>query len=97
MLIAAALCPPSPLLLRQLTADADEAASLDHYLRKTHCKTAALMANSCKAVAVLGGHGAADCQAAWEYGRHLGLAFQLVDDIMDFTCSGAVWVGWGCG
>lgn len=40
----------------QLTADAEEAASLDHYMRKTYCKTASLMANSCKAVAVLGGH-----------------------------------------
>ncbi|KAI3431341.1 hypothetical protein D9Q98_004398 [Chlorella vulgaris] len=71
----------------QLTADADEAASMDHYLRKTYCKTASLMANSCKAVAVLGGHSQADCHAASEYGRHVGLAFQLVDDIMDFTCT----------
>jgi hypothetical protein len=61
---------------------------MDHYMRKTYCKTASLMANSCKAVAVLGGHPAADCQLAAEYGRHLGLAFQLVDDIMDFTSTG---------
>jgi geranyl diphosphate synthase len=72
----------------QLTADAEEAASMDHYLRKTHCKTASLMAHSCRAVAVLGGHAAADCAAAGEYGRHVGLAFQLVDDVMDYTCTG---------
>lgn len=71
----------------QLTADAEEAASMDHYMRKTYCKTASLMANSCKAVAVLGGHSVADCQLAHDYGRHVGLAFQLVDDIMDFTCT----------
>ena len=50
---------------------------MDHYINKTFFKTASLMANSCKAVAVLGGHGPAVCQAAWEYGRHLGLAFQV--------------------
>lgn len=61
---------------------------MDHYMRKTYCKTASLMANSCRAVAVLGGHGAGDCGAAAEYGRHVGLAFQLVDDVMDYTCSG---------
>ncbi|PSC71876.1 geranyl diphosphate synthase [Micractinium conductrix] len=71
----------------QLTADAEEACSMDHYLRKTYCKTASLMANSCKSMAVLGGHSPADCQLAHEYGRHVGLAFQLVDDIMDFTSS----------
>lgn len=71
----------------QLTADAEEATSLDHYMRKTYCKTASLMANSCKSVAVLGGHSPTDCHLASEYGRHVGLAFQLVDDIMDFTSS----------
>ena len=83
------LSSPCPPLTVQLTADADEAASMDHYMRKTYCKTASLMANSCKAVAVLGGNPAGDCQLAAEYGRHLGLAFQLVDDIMDFTSTGA--------
>ena len=73
------LSSPCPPLTVQLTADADEAASMDHYMRKTYCTTASLMAHSCKAVAVL----------AAEYGRHLGLAFQLVDDIMDFTSTGA--------
>lgn len=61
---------------------------MDHYMRKTYCKTASLMANSCRSVAVLGGHSAEDCHAASEYGRHVGLAFQLVDDIMDFTSTG---------
>eukprot|EP00891_Asterochloris_glomerata_P006715 jgi/Astpho2/6715/Aster-06736 len=69
----------------QLTATPEQALSVDHYISKTFYKTASLMANSCKAVAVLGGHGPAVCQAAWEYGRHLGLAFQFVDDMLDFT------------
>eukprot|EP00887_Chlorella_sp_A99_P002303 scaffold10.g2303.t1 len=73
----------------QLTADPEEALSMDHYLRKTFFKTASLMANSCKSVAILGGYPADVCQDAWDYGRHLGLAFQLVDDVMDFTSTAA--------
>ena len=35
------------------------------------------MANSCKAIALLGGQTQEVCQQAWDYGRHLGLAFQV--------------------
>lgn len=73
----------------QLTTDPEEAMSMDHYMRKTYYKTASLMANSCKSVAVQGGYSPEVCMDAWAYGRHLGLAFQLVDDIMDFTVSAA--------
>jgi geranyl diphosphate synthase len=71
----------------QMTASSVEASSLDHYLSKTFYKTASLMANSCKSVAVLAGCSPAESNGAWEYGRHLGLAFQLVDDVLDFTAS----------
>lgn len=39
-----------------MTATESERLDLEHYLSKTYCKTASLMANSAKAVAVLGGH-----------------------------------------
>ncbi|KAL6773881.1 GPS1 [Auxenochlorella protothecoides x Auxenochlorella symbiontica] len=72
----------------QLTADPEQALCLDHYLRKTYCKTASLMANSARSVALLGPEPGPDAaQAAWDYGRALGLAFQLVDDVLDFTAS----------
>ena len=51
--------------------------SLDHYVRKTFYKTASLMANSAKAVAILGGQSREVSELAWQYGRHLGLAFQV--------------------
>ena len=69
----------------QMTAAPDDARSMDHYMRKTFYKTASLVANSCKSVAVLAGCESEEAAAAWEYGRHVGLAFQLVDDILDFT------------
>lgn len=50
---------------------------MDHYLRKTFYKTASLMANSCKAIAVLAQQPAEVAHAAWTYGNELGLAFQV--------------------
>lgn len=60
-----------------MTKSEENLLSMDHYVRKTFFKTASLMANSCRAVAVLGGGGDATAQAAWDYGRNLGLAFQV--------------------
>jgi geranyl diphosphate synthase len=73
----------------QMGASPQEAASMEHYLLKTTYKTATLFANGCRSVAVLGDHSQQEVEAAWAYGRHLGLAFQLVDDILDFTGSSA--------
>ena len=61
----------------QMTSTEEDLVSLDHYVRKTFHKTASLMANSCKAIAILGGQDREVAQSAWEYGRHVGLAFQV--------------------
>eukprot|EP00181_Compsopogon_caeruleus_P004365 CAMPEP_0184678860 /NCGR_PEP_ID=MMETSP0312-20130426/1671_1 /TAXON_ID=31354 /ORGANISM="Compsopogon coeruleus, Strain SAG 36.94" /LENGTH=399 /DNA_ID=CAMNT_0027127927 /DNA_START=323 /DNA_END=1522 /DNA_ORIENTATION=+ len=53
------------------------------YLRKTFFKTASLIANSCQASAMLALHPPEICHLAFEYGRNLGMAFQLVDDALD--------------
>jgi geranylgeranyl pyrophosphate synthase len=57
-------------------------AAFDMYVRKTYYKTASLMANSCRAIAMLGGYPADVADAAERYGMHLGMAFQLVDDLL---------------
>lgn len=57
----------------------------ESYMAKTFFKTASLMANSCRAVTMLAGHGRDVADAAYAYGEHLGIAFQLVDDMLDFT------------
>jgi all-trans-nonaprenyl-diphosphate synthase len=62
-------------------------ASIDSYLDKTYYKTASLMANSAKAAAVLSDAGNEVAEQLYNYGRNLGLAFQIVDDILDFTGS----------
>lgn len=64
-----------------------EAAALRYYLHKNYYKTGSLMANSCRAAVRLAGHAEAVQQCAFAYGRHVGLAFQLVDDVLDFEQS----------
>ncbi|KZT72951.1 terpenoid synthase [Daedalea quercina L-15889] len=55
------------------------------YLQKTYMKTASLMAKGVRAAVVLGGcrEGEVWKEVAYAYGRNLGIAFQLVDDILD--------------
>ena len=65
-------------------------ASIDSYLDKTYYKTASLMANSAKAAAVLSDSSTEVAENLYNYGRNLGLAFQIVDDILDFTGSAEV-------
>ncbi|KAJ3025878.1 UNVERIFIED_CONTAM: coq1 putative hexaprenyl diphosphate synthase [Siphonaria sp. JEL0065] len=60
-------------------------ARFEYYLTKTYMKTASLIANSCRAAAVLGGSDVVVADAVYRYGRALGLAFQVVDDMLDFT------------
>lgn len=65
----------------------DSTLSLDAYLSKSYYKTASLIANSAKASAVLSETSATVQDHLYTYGKHLGLAFQIVDDILDFTSS----------
>ncbi|KAI9348137.1 isoprenoid synthase domain-containing protein [Obelidium mucronatum] len=60
-------------------------ARFEYYLTKTYMKTASLIANSCRAAAVLGGSDVVVADAVYKYGKALGLAFQVVDDMLDFT------------
>ena len=59
--------------------------TLEEYLEKSHNKTASLIAASCKSAAVFSGVSEDIKVDMYEYGKHLGLAFQVVDDILDFT------------
>ncbi|OEL17951.1 Solanesyl-diphosphate synthase 1, mitochondrial [Dichanthelium oligosanthes] len=64
--------------------------SMDYYLQKTYYKTASLISNSCKAVAILAGHTAeVSMLALTNSGSMQGLAFQLIDDVLDFTGTSA--------
>lgn len=61
--------------------------TLTYYLKKTYLKTASLISKSCRAAALLGRADATTVEAAYLYGKNLGLAFQLIDDMLDYTRS----------
>lgn len=58
--------------------------ALARYDRRIHAKTASLFRAATEAAAVLGGANGAQEVALAEYGRLLGTAFQIVDDVLDF-------------
>lgn len=62
--------------------------TVSYYLQKTYLKSASLISKSCRAAALLGEHPMEVVEAAYQYGKNLGLAFQLVDDMLDYTVSG---------
>ena len=63
----------------------DSAQSFSKYINKSYCKTASLIANSCKAAGVLSGINDENLTSLYDFGKNIGLAFQVVDDILDFT------------
>ncbi|KAL8816219.1 MAG: hypothetical protein Q9223_004728 [Gallowayella weberi] len=63
--------------------------TLSYYLQKTYLKSASLISKSCRAAALLSQNTPEVVEAAYSYGKNLGLAFQLVDDMLDYTVSGA--------
>ena len=73
--------------ISQLQALFDVDITLEDYLEKSFFKTASLISASCRGEAVFSGADEGLKQDMGDYGRHLGLAFQVVDDILDFTQS----------
>ncbi|MGD1936200.1 MAG: solanesyl diphosphate synthase [Cyanophyceae cyanobacterium] len=68
----------------------DTDLTMDAYLLKSYYKTASLMANSIKAAALLSDWSEEAASRLHTYGKYVGLAFQVVDDILDFTASSDV-------
>lgn len=57
----------------------------EHYLTVIAEKTASLIAASCRLGALLSGQPREAVDALTTYGRHLGMSFQLADDVLDIT------------
>jgi geranylgeranyl diphosphate synthase type II len=60
-----------------------EFVSFDEYLRMIELKTSVLLAASLKMGAILGGAGERNQNLLYEFGKKLGLAFQVQDDYLD--------------
>src|SRR5690606_9626830 len=68
----------------QLAKARDLNATEDDYTRIIHAKTATLFEAATEVGAIAGGASAAERKALADYGRALGVAFQLVDDALDY-------------
>ncbi len=69
----------------QLLSCHDASVDAASYLRVIHCKTAKLFEAAMRLGAILARADNAHEQAVAEYGMHLGTAFQLVDDVLDYS------------
>ncbi|HET6971673.1 MAG TPA: polyprenyl synthetase family protein [Phenylobacterium sp.] len=69
----------------QLTRSHDLDLSQDVYIEIIRAKTAELFAAAAEAGAVSAGASAERCRALRKFGQDLGLAFQLVDDALDYS------------
>jgi octaprenyl-diphosphate synthase len=69
----------------QLATQNDLSTTEARYLEVVTGKTAALFAAACEVGAVIAGRSEAEAAALAEYGMKLGIAFQLVDDALDYA------------
>ena len=69
----------------QLMTTNDTETTEDAYLRVISDKTAALFAATCQIGAVIADRPRAEEEALKSFGRNLGIAFQLVDDALDYS------------
>jgi heptaprenyl diphosphate synthase len=59
----------------------------DAYFGSIAGKTASLMATACRIGAIVGGLDRPSVEALTDYGRHVGMIFQIVDDVLDLTAT----------
>jgi len=73
----------------QLTTQNDLATTEQKYFDVIRGKTAALFAAACEVGGVIADRPAAQCAALAQFGMDLGMAFQLVDDALDYSADEA--------
>ncbi len=69
----------------QLSISQDTATTEDTYLKVIGAKTAALFAAAANVGGIIASRPRAEQEALESYGRNLGIAFQLVDDALDYS------------
>jgi octaprenyl-diphosphate synthase len=74
--------------LLQLERSFDPSVTEAHYFAVIEAKSAALLECACECGAILGGVTRAERRKLVEFGRELGLAFQLRDDALDYQAGG---------
>ncbi len=75
--------------LQQLSRKGDLALTEAEYMDVIECKTAVLFQGACRTGALVADSSAEEQQALADYGYNLGLAFQMADDLLDYTLDSA--------
>ena len=73
--------------IKQASTLFDSDIKLEDYLLKSYYKTASLIAASAKSASIFSGAAPEVNDQMFDFGKNLGLSFQIVDDILDFTQS----------
>jgi octaprenyl-diphosphate synthase len=73
--------------VQQLLNRHDPETTAERYLQVIHNKTAKLFEAAAQLGAVIAGSPPALEEALRNYGRHVGVAYQLVDDVLDYSAS----------
>jgi len=73
--------------VKQLASIANLEVSLEEYLQIISAKTAELFAASCQVGAVVANAGKDYEVAMYNFGLNLGIAFQIIDDVLDYVAS----------
>ena len=71
--------------LKQIFGSNKGQTTRDYYYQRIYNKTASLFAASAETGAILSGASESEVQALRDYGYNLGMAFQIVDDVLDFA------------
>ena len=73
--------------VKQLTTTSNLDTSMEDYIEVISAKTAALFAAACEIGPVVADQNKATQEALRLYGLHLGLAFQIMDDVLDYSAN----------
>jgi octaprenyl-diphosphate synthase len=71
----------------QLVCTSDLEMTVERFIEVVRCKTAILLSAACEVGAILGEVSTEQRRAMAAYGMELGVAFQLMDDTLDYTAS----------
>jgi len=76
--------------IEQLNRKGDLTLDEVQYLDVIRCKTAVLFQGACRTGALVSGARAEQVQAFGDFGHHLGMAFQMADDLLDYSADSEV-------
>src|SRR5690625_1703817 len=71
--------------IEQIQDKYDYEQNVRNYFRRIKRKTALLIATSCQLGALASGASTRDANLLYRYGYYIGMSYQIIDDILDFT------------